>query len=84
MRILDPPREKDVYIIQSMCSPVNDNLMELLLLIAAAKRAGCRRVVAVIPYLGYNRDIRPEAPGNSVPSVGTTVARLVLFLHRIK
>ncbi len=78
MQILDPPRDKDVYIIQSLCNPVNDNLMELLFLISAAKRAGCRQVTAVIPYLGYNREIRPEAPGYAVPNVGGTISRLVL------
>ena len=80
MRILDPPSNKDVYIVQSLNPPVNDNLMELLLLISAAKRSGCKRVTAVIPYLGYSRDIRAEEKGNYVPSVGPTVARLVRLI----
>ena len=77
MQILDSVNDKNVYIIQSLNPPVNDNLMELLLLIAAAKRSGCKQVVAVIPYLGYSRDIRPEEPGNAVPFVGSAVAKLV-------
>ncbi len=79
VQILDPVNDKNVYIVQSLEPPVNDNLMELLLLVAAAKRSGCKNVTAVIPYLGYSRDIRPEAPGNAVPYVGSSVARLVRF-----
>jgi len=74
---LDPPANKDVFILQSMSPPINDHLIELLLLISAAKRAGCKSVTAVIPYLGYSRDIFPETPGAAVPSVGSTVAKLV-------
>jgi ribose-phosphate pyrophosphokinase len=46
-------REKNLYIVQSCAAPVNDNIMELMLLISAAKRAGANRVTAVIPYFGY-------------------------------
>lgn len=46
---------KDVYIIQSTCKPVNDNVMLLILMISACKRAGCRSVNAIIPYYGYAR-----------------------------
>ena len=46
-------RGKDVYVIQSCIAPVNDSVMELLLLVSTAKRAGAKRVTAVIPYFGY-------------------------------
>ncbi len=48
----------DVYIIQSTCTPVNDNLMETLILIDAVKRASAGRINAVIPYYGYARQDR--------------------------
>jgi len=55
-------RLKDVFIIQSTCSPVNDNLVELLLMIDAFKRASARRITAVMPYYGYARQDRKVAP----------------------
>ena len=48
-------RGVDVYIVQSTCAPVNDNLMELLIMIDAMKRASAGRINAVIPYYGYAR-----------------------------
>ena len=51
--------EKDVIIVQSTSSPVNDHLMELLLLIDTAKRAGARNIIGIIPYFGYSRQDRP-------------------------
>ncbi|MGD8542646.1 MAG: ribose-phosphate pyrophosphokinase [Desulfobacteraceae bacterium] len=55
-------RAKDVFILQSTCSPVNDNLVELLLMIDAVKRASARRITAVIPYFGYARQDKKVAP----------------------
>ena len=51
-------RGRDLFIIQSTCYPVNDNLMELLIMIDAAKRASAGRVTAVMPYFGYARQDR--------------------------
>ncbi len=51
-------RGRDIFIIQSTCAPVNDNLMELLIMIDAAKRASAGRITAVIPYFGYARQDR--------------------------
>ena len=51
-------RGRDVFIIQSTCSPVNENLMELLIMIDAARRASAGRITAVIPYFGYARQDR--------------------------
>ena len=55
-------RSKDVFVVQSTCSPVNDNLVELLLLIDAFKRSSARRITAVLPYYGYSRQDKKVAP----------------------
>ncbi|KPK16867.1 MAG: phosphoribosylpyrophosphate synthetase [Myxococcales bacterium SG8_38] len=55
-------RGVDVYVIQSTCAPVNDNLMELLVMIDALKRASAGSITAVIPYYGYARQDRKAAP----------------------
>lgn len=55
-------RGRDTYIIQSTCPPVNDNLMELLIMIDALKRASAKEINAVIPYYGYARQDRKVAP----------------------
>ena len=56
--IQEPVRGNDVFIVQSTCNHVNDNLMELLIMIDAAKRASAGRITAVIPYFGYARQDR--------------------------
>ena len=56
--MFEPVRGKDVFIVQSTCKPVNDNLMELLIMIDAMRRASAGRVTAVIPYFGYARQDR--------------------------
>ncbi|MCK4469576.1 MAG: ribose-phosphate diphosphokinase, partial [Desulfobacterales bacterium] len=68
-------RSKDVFLIQSTCSPVNDNLVELLLMIDAFKRASARRITAVIPYYGYARQDKKVAP--RVPIGAKLVADLL-------
>ena len=55
-------RSKDVFVIQSICSPVNENLVELLLMLDALKRASADRITAVIPYYGYARQDKKVAP----------------------
>jgi ribose-phosphate pyrophosphokinase len=55
-------RLKDVFVIQSTCSPVNDNLVELLLMIDAFSRSSARKITAVIPYFGYARQDKKVAP----------------------
>ena len=56
--VFEPVRGKDVFIVQSTCNHVNDNLMELLIMIDAMRRASAGRVTAVIPYFGYARQDR--------------------------
>jgi len=68
-------RGSDAFVIQSTCSPVNDNLMELLLLIDALRRASARRITAVIPYYGYARQDRKVSP--RVPISAKLVANLI-------
>ncbi len=68
-------RGKDVFLVQSTCPPVNENLMELLLMIDAAKRASAGRITAVIPYFGYARQDRKDVP--RVPISAKLVAELI-------
>ncbi len=62
VKILDNIRNRDVFIIQPTCPPVNDRLMELLIMIDAVKRASAASITAVIPYYGYARQDRKAAP----------------------
>ena len=66
--------EEDVIIVQSITNPANDHLMELLLLVDAAKRSGARRVIALVPYLGYSRQDQPSHNG---PVSAHLVAKLI-------
>ena len=69
-------RARDVFIVQPTCAPTNDNLMELLLMADALKRASARRVTAVIPYFGYARqDRRPRSM--RVPISARVVANML-------
>ncbi len=83
IRIEENIRGADVFIIQSTSAPANDNLMELLIMIDALKRASARRITAVMPYYGYARQDRKDAPRTPIS------ARLVADLlqaagvHRI-
>lgn len=62
VRILENVRGADVFILQSTCSPANDHLMEIMLMVDALKRASAYRITAVIPYYGYARQDRKDAP----------------------
>lgn len=73
--IYETVRGSDVFVVQSTCSPVNDNLMELLIMIDAFKRASAGRITAVIPYFGYARQDRKTKPRD--PISAKLVANLI-------
>lgn len=75
VQIRENVRGKDVYIVQSICTPPNDNLMELLILIDAARRASAQRITAVLPFFGYARQDRKDRP--RVPITAKLVANLI-------
>ena len=66
--IYETVRGSDVFVVQSTCGPVNDNLMELLIMIDALKRASAGRITAVIPYFGYARQDRKTKPRDPISS----------------
>ena len=76
VELMENMRARDVYIIQSTCAPTNDNLMELLVMVDAVRRASASRITAVIPYLGYARqDRRPRSA--RVPISAKVVAKMI-------
>jgi ribose-phosphate pyrophosphokinase len=76
VEILENVRGRDVYVVQSTCPPVNDNLMELMIVADACRRASAARIIAVMPYMGYSRqDRRPRAA--RVPITARLVADLI-------
>ncbi|MFT5134489.1 MAG: ribose-phosphate pyrophosphokinase [Gammaproteobacteria bacterium] len=73
-------RGRDVFILQSLCAPTNDNLMELLVIADALHRASAARVTAVVPYMGYARqDRRPRSA--RVPITAKVVANMIGCVH---
>ncbi|MDF2384521.1 ribose-phosphate pyrophosphokinase [Nostoc ellipsosporum NOK] len=75
VEILENVRGEDVFVMQSTSFPANDNLMEMLIMIDALKRASARRITAVLPYFGYARQDRK--PGPRTPISAKLVANLV-------
>ncbi len=75
VRIQENIRQRDVFIVQPTCYPVNDHLMELLIMIDAAKRASAGRVTAVVPHYGYARTDKKDQP--RVPITARLVADLL-------
>jgi ribose-phosphate pyrophosphokinase len=75
IKINDDVRGADVFVIQSTCTPSNDNLMELMIIIDCLKRASAERVTAVLPYFGYARQDR-KAEGR-VPITAKLVANMI-------
>jgi ribose-phosphate pyrophosphokinase len=83
VEIHENTRGMDAFILQSTCTPVNDNLMQLLIIIDALKRASAKRITAVIPYYGYGRQDRKVKP--RVPISAKLVADLITVAgaHRV-
>ncbi|OGO02153.1 MAG: ribose-phosphate pyrophosphokinase [Chloroflexi bacterium RBG_13_53_26] len=75
VRILESVRERDVFVVQPICSPVNRSLMELLIMLDAVKRASAGRITAVVPYYGYSRTDKKDQP--RVPITARLVADLI-------
>jgi ribose-phosphate pyrophosphokinase len=75
VKINENVRGKDVFIVQPTCYPVNNNLMELLILIDSLRRASAKRITAVVPYFGYARQDRKDQP--RVPITAKLVANLI-------
>ena len=75
VKINEDVRGRDVFIVQPTCPPTNNNLMELLIMIDAMKRASARRITAVMPYYGYARQDRKDQP--RVPITAKLVANLI-------
>lgn len=75
VRLLEYVRERDVFVVQSICSPVNKSLMELLIMLDTVKRASAGRITAVIPYYGYGRTDKKDQP--RVPITARLVADLL-------
>lgn len=76
VKINENIRGQDVYIVQSTCTPTNHHLMELLIMIDAARRASAQRITAVIPFYGYARQDRKDQP--RVPITAKLVANLLV------
>src|SRR5438552_15465283 len=73
VQINESVRGADVFVVQPTCPPVNDNLMELLIMIDALKRASADRITAVLPYYGYarpDRKVQPRVPITAKPVAG--------------
>ena len=74
-RYLESVRGADMFIVQSLCEPINENLMQLLIMIDAAKRASAKRIVAVIPWYAYSRQDRKTKPRE--PITARLVANMI-------
>ncbi len=75
VQVQENVRQRDVFVVQPVCSPVNKNLMELLIIIDAMKRASAGRITAVMPYYGYSRTDKKDQP--RVPITARLVADLI-------
>ncbi len=75
VKILDNVREKDVFLIQPTCRPVNQSIMELLIMIDAFKRASAGRITAVVPFYSYGRSDKKDQP--RVPITARLVADMI-------
>jgi len=75
VRILENVRQRDVFVVQPICSPVNKSLVELLIMMDAFRRASAGRITAVVPYYGYGRTDKKDQP--RVPITARLIADLM-------
>src|SRR5213593_4183331 len=75
VKINENVRGRDVFIVQPTCPPTNQNLMELLIMVDAARRASASRITAVVPFFGYARQDRKDKP--RVPITAKLIANLL-------
>lgn len=75
VRLLENVRERDVFVVQPLCSPVNHSIVELLIMLDAFKRASAGRITAVVPYYAYGRTDKKDQP--RVPITGRLIADLL-------
>jgi ribose-phosphate pyrophosphokinase len=75
VRILENVRERDIFVVQPICSPVNRSLVELLIMLDALRRASAGRITAVVPHYGYSRTDKKDQP--RVPITARLVADLI-------
>ena len=75
LKINQDVRGRDIFVVQPTCPPVNDNILELLIMVDAARRASARRIAAVIPYYGYGRKDRKDE--GRVPITAKLVANMI-------
>src|SRR5260370_20167761 len=75
LQILENVRGADVFVVQPTCRPVNENIMELLIMLDAFRRASANRITAVMPYYGYARQDRKDRP--RVPISARLIADLL-------
>jgi ribose-phosphate pyrophosphokinase len=84
VEIMDNVRGRDVFVLQPTCAPTNDNLMELLVMMDAARRSSARRVTAVMPYYGYARqDRRPRTARVAITAKLVADMITVAGAHRV-
>jgi len=75
VRVLENVRERDIFIVQPICAPVNKSLVELLIMLDAFRRASAGRITAVVPYYGYSRTDKKDQP--RVPITARLIADLI-------
>ncbi len=75
VKLNESVREKDVFVVQSLCSPLSDRIMELLIMLDACKRASAGRITAIIPYMAYGRTDKKDQP--RVPITARLLADMI-------
>jgi ribose-phosphate pyrophosphokinase len=81
IQVYDNVRGKDIYIIQPTSPPVNENLLELLLLVSTLRRASARNIHVVIPYYGYGRQDRKVAPRVPISAVNENYLKTIHLIQ---